>query len=222
MASFSKFAVAAWIGLGLLAALPTTSLAQVDPGQTKISSLDLDQVDVREALRALFKNVNVSYSIAPEVQGTITVNLKDVSFEAALQNVLKQVDATYRIEAGVYVVLRREVEAPPTPGQSDPPVAGRSNKIMRRIRVGHADPQLIAILMGKDKGQSDFGMAPEISTVLNTPGAGGGFGSGGPGGSGNNGNGNGNRNPGGNNNRGNGPGGGFNPGGGNGRGSFGG
>ena len=93
-----KLALAAVLGLAMLSGLPAIVQAQTDPASQMIPSLDLDSVDVREALRALFKSVGVSYSIAPEVQGTVTVNLKNVRFDTALQNILKQVEATYRRE----------------------------------------------------------------------------------------------------------------------------
>src|SRR5512132_2905959 len=103
-----KFALSALLGLLLIGAAPIKAIAQTNPGDTNIPSLELDQADVREALRALFRNVSVSYSIAPEVQGTVTVSLRNVTFETALQNILKQVDATYRIEGGVYQIIKKE------------------------------------------------------------------------------------------------------------------
>ncbi len=89
-----KLAFGAFLAIACVAAAPVKAMAQQDPGQQIIPSLELDSADVREALRALFKNVNVSYSIAPEVQGTVTVSLRNVTFEAALQNILKQVNAS--------------------------------------------------------------------------------------------------------------------------------
>jgi type II secretory pathway component GspD/PulD (secretin) len=176
-----RFAFGAALGVLLLAGIPTAAFAQDDPGQKNIASLEFEQTDVREALRALFKNVGVSYTIAPEVQGTITVSLKNVPFETALQNITRQVDATYRIEGGVYQIVKRE----------EPPVAGTnqeqigvtpSNKVRRRIKIRYADPQFIATLLGPANGSQNFGLAPEISTVSNTPasqgGGGGGLGGG--------------------------------------------
>ena len=77
-----------------------------------VPSSDLNEVDARDAIRLLMKWANYSYSIAPEVQGTVTVNLKNVRFKTALENVLKQVDATYRIRNGVYEIYR--IERPPS------------------------------------------------------------------------------------------------------------
>ena len=88
-------AFGAFLAVTMIAGAPIKALAQ-DPGQQNIPSLELDSADVREALRALFKNVNVSYSIAPEVQGTVTVSLRNVTFDAALQNILKQVESDKR------------------------------------------------------------------------------------------------------------------------------
>ena len=67
--------------------------------------LVLEQEDVREALRQIFKAVDVSYTIDPNVQGQVTLSLRNVTFEVALQNALRQVNSTYRIEAGVYKVV---------------------------------------------------------------------------------------------------------------------
>ena len=182
-----RFILAAGIGLAMLNGLPAITHAQTDPADQIIPSLDLDSVDVREALRALFKSVGVSYSIAPEVQGTVTVNLKNVRFDTALQNILKQVDATWRVEAGVYQIIKREEIQPPTTG-NEAPTQTTNNKIRRKVFVRHADPLFIAALISQDKGNQSFSLWPEMSTVINSRsgggGGGGGFGGGGFGGGG--------------------------------------
>jgi hypothetical protein len=151
------------------------SFAQ-DPSNQIIPSLELDSADVREALRALFKNVGVSYSIAPEVQGTVTVSLRNVTFEAALQNILKQVNATYRVEGGIYqIVLKEEVGGGTgvTPDTGPPP----KTTVVRRLKIRSADPQMIITLLS---GSQSTSVAPEQSTIFNTnSGGGGGLGGGG-------------------------------------------
>ncbi|RYG26848.1 hypothetical protein EON82_01795, partial [bacterium] len=164
---------AAALGTMLLVGAPSPAYAQQDPAGQMISSLEFEQTDVREALRALFKNVGVSYTIAPEVQGTVTVSLKNVPFETALQNVTRQVDATYRIEGGVYQIVRREDPPVVTSGAQDQLGTITSNRVRRRIKIRYADPQFIAILLGADKGSQNFSLYPEISTVQNTPTTGG-------------------------------------------------
>jgi len=102
------------------------SVVTVDP-----VSIQFERVDVRDALRQLFKTVGVSYSITPEVQGTVTVDLKNISFEQGLQNVLRQVDATYRVQGGVYeVTLRNQQPGDPIViGEPIPDKPGSSSAI---------------------------------------------------------------------------------------------
>ncbi len=171
-------AIGAMLAIGMLAGAPVKANAQ-DIGGTVIPSLELDSADVREALRALFKNVGVSYSIAPEVQGTVTVSLRNVTFEAALQNILKQVNATYRVEGGIYqIVLKETTQAP---GQADPGNLGPAapSTVTRRLKIRSADPQMIITLLS---GSQSTGIAPEESTINNTRSGGGGMGGGGFGG----------------------------------------
>ncbi len=181
-----KFAMGLLCGLFLFGATSSVALAQEDISQKQISSLELEQADVREALRALFKNVNVSYSIAPEVQGPITVSLKNVTFETALQNVLRQVDATYRIEAGVYEIIKKAESIGPNTKSDDTPVK-TDTKIIRRIKIRSADPAFIAMMIGAKEGNQNYDIAPERSTLNKTQqlgGGGGGLGGGGMGGGG--------------------------------------
>ena len=103
------FLISAALMAGLFAFTPMKASAQGgDVSGQIIPSLELNEADVREALKILFRSVNVSYSIAPDVQGTITLSLKNVPFETALRNITNQVDATYRVEGGVYQIIRRE------------------------------------------------------------------------------------------------------------------
>src|SRR5579862_3058585 len=107
-----------------------------------IASLDLEDVDVRDAIRALFKNVNANYVVAPEVQGTVTIQLKNVKFEVALRNILDQVKATYRIEGGIFNIIKREeVVANPTTDTQNQITAVAQTP--RRIYINHADPMYI-------------------------------------------------------------------------------
>ncbi len=168
-------AIGAMLAIGILAGAPIKAIAQQDPSGQIIPSLELDSADVREALRALFRNVGVSYSIAPEVQGTVTVSLRNVTFEAALQNILKQVNATYRVEGGIYQIVLKE--EPTGGGVVDPGQGAAINtKVVRRLKIRSADPQLIITLLS---GSQSTGVAPEESTIFNTgSGSGGGQGGG--------------------------------------------
>lgn len=164
MKTTMKLALGLAFGMFMLVAMPSLAVAQEDVSQKTIPSLELDQADVREALRALFKNVNVSYSIAPEVQGTVTVSLKNVTFDLALQNVLRQVDATYRVEGGVFEIVKRADITAPTPGTSEE-VTPVKTTIIRRIKIRSADPMFIAMMLGRKGGSQNYQISPEMSTL---------------------------------------------------------
>ena len=182
MKTTMKLAMSVAFGMFLLVAMPSVASAQEDISQKQIPSLELEQADVREALRALFKNVNVSYSIAPEVQGTVTVSLKNVTFETALQNVLRQVDSTYRVEAGVYEIVKRVDTTAPIPGGNGEGTGKVTTTIIRRIKIRSADPAFIALMLGAKAGNQNYDVAPERSTIQKTQSSGGsGFGNGGSG-----------------------------------------
>ncbi len=91
---------ASWFAVG------TRAPAQ-DKNGPIFQSFRFDQADIRQALRDTFKRVGVSYSIAPEVQGVVTLELRNVTFEVALEHILRQVEATYRIEGGVFCIFRK-------------------------------------------------------------------------------------------------------------------
>jgi type II secretory pathway component GspD/PulD (secretin) len=77
-----------------------------------ISSIEFQQADVRECIRSLCQKAQVPYSIAPDVEGTVTLSLKNVPFENVLKNMLRQVDATYRLESCSYEITKLKVPAP--------------------------------------------------------------------------------------------------------------
>jgi len=175
MKTTMKLAMGIAFGMFMLVAMPSLASAQEDVSQKTIPSLELEQADVREALRALFKNVNVSYSIAPEVQGTVTVSLKSVTFETALQHVLRQVDATYRVEGGVYEIVKKADNVAPITGGGDENVK-TTTTITRRIKIRSADPQFIAMMIGRKGGNQQYNISPEMSTVNRGSQMGGGMG----------------------------------------------
>ena len=71
----------------------------------EVPTFDCSGTDFREAIQTLMRISGRSYTVAPEVQGTVTLHLRNVSFNTALQNLCRQVDATYRVEDGVTDVV---------------------------------------------------------------------------------------------------------------------
>ncbi|MHB8636355.1 MAG: hypothetical protein ACYC96_07775 [Fimbriimonadaceae bacterium] len=170
-------------GAPLKAHAQTTGGGTGDVSNQVIASLDLEDVDVRDAIRALFKNVNANYVVAPEVQGTVTVQLKSITFEVALRNILDQVKATYRIEGGIYNIIKRDEGPPPTTDTTNTQPLLTQSQTPRRIYLNHADPTYI-IMMLAATGTSTVKF-PEYSTIMNGSlfgGGGGGSGYGGGGG----------------------------------------
>lgn len=154
-----------------------------DPRNTVIPSIELDNADVRDALKILFRAANVQYTVDPTVQGLVTVSLKDVPFETALRNILNQVNATWRVDTGVYNIIQKpqQNETNTSTDLSNVPTATANTPI--KIPVMHADPyHIVALLSGQDS-QNNY---PEVSTNIGGfgGGGGGGFGGGGLGGGG--------------------------------------
>lgn len=167
------------VGLAIVAgALLTPALTIAQDGGVRnqnIPVLELDQADVRDALKIIFKTVNANYTVSQEVQGTVTVHLRDVPFETALRNVLNQVTATYRVEGGVYVIIPKpnDTITPNTNTNPDTP-ATQSTPIVK-IKIKAIDPELVAMILA---GTADIGQQPETSTgvgIRSGTGGGGGF-----------------------------------------------
>lgn len=138
---------------------------------------EYQSADLREALRALFKQVNANYSIAPDIQGQVTISMKNAKFELVLQNILAQVNATYRYEGGVFIIVKKEVVPPvggTDPGVTPPTTTPRG--IVRKIYIRSADPALIALLLGSQT--QNYSGTPEPTSLgrMNSGGFGGGGG----------------------------------------------
>ncbi|MBX7134332.1 MAG: hypothetical protein K1X67_16790, partial [Fimbriimonadaceae bacterium] len=168
-----KMIVAGAVLGGLLVGAPVRAMAQNDPRDQTIGSLQLDQADIRDALKILFRNVGVSYSIDSNVQGTVTCDLKNVPFETALRSVLSQVQATYRVEGGVYYIVLKTVDKPDVSDGGGDASPTKAENPIRRLRIRHADPALIFMLLSQDF-RSDATISAEFST-MNTGGIGGRF-----------------------------------------------
>lgn len=163
--------------LALAAAMLTVPLnlgAQTDdPGNRIVPSFEVDQADIRDALKILFNSSGISYTVAPDVQGPVTASIKDQPFRTVLRNILNQVGATWREEGGVYNIIMRPA-ATDTETGGDDPLAGADNQVNapRIIRVMHADPALLIRILA---GEGDVTIPPETSSYS---GVGGGFGGG--------------------------------------------
>jgi hypothetical protein len=135
----------------LMAAQASPLLAQQggDPTQRRVT-VKYDQADVRFVLKQLFDSVGVSYTLDPNVQGTVTVSLTDVPFTVALDNILRPLNLTYRVENGVYFVTVRQPEETPLAPNIDTttPDEGVRLNLPEKVQLNYASPTLIAALLG--------------------------------------------------------------------------
>ncbi|MCE2767331.1 MAG: hypothetical protein LW628_10540 [Fimbriimonadaceae bacterium] len=140
----------------------TISPAQDDILNKQLDSVEFQNADLREALKSIFNQVGANYSIPPTIQGTVTASFKKARFETVLQNLLQQVNATYRYDAGVFMIVLREETAPPVDGTDtgEAPKA-KTAKIIRKVYIRSADPMLIAMLLGGNGGSQNYFASPE-------------------------------------------------------------
>ncbi|OPY78927.1 MAG: Type IV pilus biogenesis and competence protein PilQ precursor [Syntrophorhabdus sp. PtaU1.Bin153] len=73
-------------------------------------SFSLKEADVKDVLRGLSKQTNYNVVIEPDVKGTCTVDLKDVTLAKALEYILEPLNYTFRIEDRTIYVSRPKIE----------------------------------------------------------------------------------------------------------------
>lgn len=159
---------------GILVAAPMATVAQNgDPDNMTVESIELDQADIRDALKVLFRSTGLNYTVAPDVQGVVTVSLKQVPFKTALRNILGQVNATWREEGNIFNIIRKpEVTNTTTTGTTGDFGNQESNEITQMIPL-KSDPLLILNLL---LGSSNPGDDPETTSGIGIQGSGGGLG----------------------------------------------
>jgi type II secretory pathway component GspD/PulD (secretin) len=188
MKALKKLLAIAALGLVFVGA-PAISMAQGAHLHQIVEKVDLNQSDIRDALRMLFKDSKVSYSIDPDVQGQVTARFSGVTLEVALEALLRQIDATYRLESGMVFIVKKQLPQPAGPAPTTLPVQRGADKMVVRIPIQHIDPELLFRLLA---GNRNVNLPSEISK--GRPGGfgggsggfggnGGGFGGGGGGGS---------------------------------------
>ncbi|MBL8086723.1 MAG: hypothetical protein JNM85_01475 [Chthonomonas sp.] len=165
----------------ILIGAPIKGTAQIDPANVSVPALELQQADVRDALRLLFKQVGIPYSINSDVQGEVTISITSPTpFETVLRNILNQVNATYRVEGGIYTIILKPQDTGFGGGTDTtaPITTTTTTNMPQRIQIRHADPLLIIRLIN---AEWDPTMQPENSVIV-SGGFGGGGGNGGGGG----------------------------------------
>ncbi|HTQ09690.1 MAG TPA: hypothetical protein VMI31_06425 [Fimbriimonadaceae bacterium] len=94
-------------------------IAQKDPAEERITC-DYHDVTILQAIKDVFGRVGISYSVQEGIGGRVTAHLPKMTFDRALQALLRSCYLTYRCEGGVYQIVKREAQDPPEP-PLDPP-----------------------------------------------------------------------------------------------------
>lgn len=91
-------------------AVDVSPVATANPTQQSGNvDMDLQDADIRIAIKTIFVHSNKeSYILDNNVQGKVTLLLRDVPFNVGLQTILESVGATYTIEAGIYKIFPKK------------------------------------------------------------------------------------------------------------------
>jgi len=187
----SNFWMAVCAGLVLCIGLPPRAAAQAaslpdaraaDVPEKRVT-LDLENADIRYALKLLFSAAGVDYVVDQGVQGLVTVSINDKPFGVALQSVLRgtasTLPLTYRIENGVYNVLPRgEPELLPARTPETPETETPSRRFRKLDVLRHVDASTMASLLS----QAGVRAGMISASRWGAGGQGGGYGTGGYGG----------------------------------------
>lgn len=126
---------------------------------TKPISLTFQNAPIQSVLKTLFSSVGVNNSIDPNVQGTVNIDVRDVSFDVALRQLLRAANPplTYDVTDGVYHVSVKNNNGPdPNASQqaAQPSAAAPLPEGYHayRIPIDHYDAAYIASLLSKSRG----------------------------------------------------------------------
>ena len=184
------------LALGALAllggALVAAPARAQDPGTSdKPITLNLNNVEIKTALKLLFKSAGITnYTIADNVQGYANINSTGVPFTVALNQLLNSVNAAFTVDNGSYnIAIKRPTPPPPAtvvpqpngttiaPGDTNAASTADQPKRFYPIPINKYDAYYIALLLGS-QGIVRVG----VNEVIPAAQAGGGNGQGGQGG----------------------------------------
>jgi type II secretory pathway component GspD/PulD (secretin) len=141
-----------WLLLAVLLASLSAVAQKLDPVSAKPVSFEFHNAELRDVLKVAFRQVGVSYSVDPGLNGRVTISVKNKPFIHALRDVMIEVDGIYFIEAGIYQfrpLTRRMPPQPPPKPVSLPGLAPGSLLI-------NPDRGKDIIILGIQQGQADL------------------------------------------------------------------
>lgn len=92
----------------------------MEPQTKDVDEFRVVNRDVNEALLQFFNKEQISCSISPEVRGKVSLNVKKAPFKDTLNAILRQVNATYLVNAGVFMIVPAFPAASNTPADKYP------------------------------------------------------------------------------------------------------
>jgi hypothetical protein len=124
-------------------------------------SINLENAEIRYAVKLLFQSVGVNYVLDQSLQGIyVTVSLNDVPFRTALESILRassQVPLTYRVENDIYIISPKQQETPSEQtSETENPEANTPKSRWQKIQVNYADAIDLAYAFGGSQIYSRF------------------------------------------------------------------
>ncbi len=139
------------------------------PDATELVTLHMDDLDVRKALEMLSRQAGVNILVSPGVSGSVTVDLRDVPLEQALQAVVKLCNLVVRREGDIIFVT--------TPEEMNQGNGGTANELAMRVYrlnyVKSTDLQLMVKPFLSARGRMSSTPMPEIGIKSDVTKAGG-------------------------------------------------
>ncbi len=80
-------------------------------GPKEVFSFSLREADVKDVLRAISKQTNYNVIIEPDVKGSCTVDLKNVTLNKALEYILEPLNYSFKIEDKSVYISKPKIEA---------------------------------------------------------------------------------------------------------------
>lgn len=126
---------------------------------TKNISLSYSDTPIRSALEQLLKMGSLkNYLIANDVEGMVTLNLSDQSFENALKIIMRanSVPLLYKIENDVLIIEKRKISI-----MLEKPVDIKlgnteNNDVFHVVKLNHIDPLDLQVIFGRILNMSQF------------------------------------------------------------------
>jgi hypothetical protein len=139
------------IALFLLSQRPAQAQDAPDTSPGIQTSVDLRDAPVRSALEQLFREAKLDFVIAPDVQGTVTMTLKDLPLEQVLKIICRSnsIPLTFTKEGKRYEVKVRKASVntqTPEVRVPEPPATTAANYEV--INLQHLDPRQLTGILG--------------------------------------------------------------------------